>query len=103
MGITSFFSRFNALDAELKERSSATADACVDEALAQLAFDPLYTGGVYSLNSLDQCRIGKVKTVGSTVSFAVQATSSGSAVTNLKISANVNDLSVLSWQETTVF
>ena len=99
MGTTSFFSRFNALDAELKERSSAAADACADRALAQLAFDPGYTGGVYSLNALDQCRVGKVSTIGGTYHFQVQATSSGTAVTDLQVVANSADLSVISWQE----
>lgn len=102
-GLVSFYSRYNTLDAELKERSNAAADACADEALVQLAQDPGYAGGVLSLNSLDQCRIGKITSVGANTQFEVQATSSQTAVTNLKIVFDPSDVSIVSWQEIAVF
>ena len=102
VGLVSFFSRFNMLDTELKERSVAAADACADKALVQLAlgFDP--SGTVLTINTLDQCRIGTVS--GTTQkTFRIQATSSNTAVTNLQIVADGNDYTVISWQEVATF
>jgi hypothetical protein len=99
MGATTFYSRFNMLDTELKERSFATADACADRAFIELVLDPTYTGSALMLNSIDECRVGKVSWSGSTVQFSVQATSSDTAVTNLKIVANSGDFSIVSWEE----
>ena len=42
MGMTGIFSRFNVLDSESKERSSALAEACADEAIMKLASDKDY-------------------------------------------------------------
>ncbi|MEK7133551.1 MAG: hypothetical protein AAB804_00605 [Patescibacteria group bacterium] len=99
-GLVSFYSRFNTLDSELKQRSDATADACADMALLQLAQDPSYQGGTFTINSLDQCRVGKVAAVGGgNTQFSVQATSSNTAVTNLRVVVDPADLSVVSWQE----
>ena len=52
--LTGFYSRFNILDSELKERSNATADACADIALLQFALDPMYAGGTLNINSIDE-------------------------------------------------
>lgn len=98
-GLVSIYSRTNILDSELKERSFSAADSCADEGLLQLGLDPTYSGGTFTLNSLDRCRIGKVQAVGSNFQFEVQATSSNSAVTNLQIVASQGDLTVVSWQE----
>jgi len=98
--LTGFYSRYNVLDFELKERSASTADACADKALLELANDATYAGGtLLSLNSLDRCRVGPVNPVGSgQKSFSIQATSSD-AVTNLSILVNTSDLSIASWRE----
>jgi hypothetical protein len=100
-GLASLFSRFNLLDAELKERSEAAADACTDIGLLQLATNPSFLGGVYTLNTLDECRVGKVTSVGggSQYQFFVQATSSKTAVTNLQVVADQGDFSIVSWRE----
>lgn len=98
----SIFSRSNILDADLKARSIGAADACVDIALGQFALDPYYTSGTYSLNALDECRVGKVVSDSPNTgerTFWVQATSSDAAVTSLKVVINMNDLSVVSWEE----
>jgi hypothetical protein len=102
-GLSGIYSRSNTLDTELKERADAAADACVDEALLQLAQNSSYTGGIMTTNSLDQCRIGKVTTSGSNYQFEVQATSSNMAVTNLLIWADTGDLTIKRWLEITVF
>lgn len=103
-GLTTFYSRFNILDFELKERSNAVADACVDEALLQIAegIDP--SGAVLSLsqNPPDQCRIGTV-TGSNQQTFKVQATSSDTAVTNLQVTFDTSNFSVVSWQEIPTF
>jgi hypothetical protein len=103
MGATTFYSRFNMLDAELKERSLATAEACADRAFIELVLDPTYTGSTLMLNSIDECRVGKVSWSGSSVQFSVQATSSDTAVTNLQIVVNSGDFSIVSWEELTTY
>ncbi|MBM3261539.1 hypothetical protein FJY93_03915 [Candidatus Kaiserbacteria bacterium] len=101
-GLTSFYSRFNTLDAELKARSEGVADACVDYALVQLALGSDPSGSTLSLNAIDECRIGAM-TGSSQITFRVQATSSDQAVTNLQIVVNGGDLSVVSWAEIATF
>ncbi len=39
---SSFYGGFNVLDSELKERSSALAEACIDTAILRLANNPSY-------------------------------------------------------------
>ena len=102
--LTSFYSRFNLLDSELKQRSAAAADACASQALLQLAEDSTYSGGnpdpnidTLILNTLDKCRVGAVS--GTTQkSFKIQATSSN-AVTNLAIVVDATTLATVSWME----
>ena len=43
LSLTGFYDRSNILDGELKERSSALAEACVDTAILKLANDPTYS------------------------------------------------------------
>lgn len=101
LSFTGFYSRFNMLDAELKARSAAAADACADTAILKLAQNLDPGDLVLSLNSLDQCRVGSVS--GATQkTFRIQATSSESAVTNLEVTLNT-DFSVASWQEISTF
>jgi len=96
--LTGFYSRYNVLDFELKERSASTADACADQALLELANDATYAGGTtLSLNSLDKCSIGPMSGTAEK-SFQIQATSSD-AVTNLAITARAADLTIISWRE----
>ena len=100
-GLTGFYGRANILDSELKDRSSAAADACADQAFLLIANDSAYTGlTLLTLNSLDSCRV-QVSGV-SPKSIRVQATSSN-AVTNLQISYDPATPAVLSWQEVPVF
>ncbi len=98
----SIYSRFDTLDAELKERSASAADACADQALLKVANDPAYTGTVLlTLNASDSCR-AVTATVGSQKSVRVQATSS-TAVTSLQLVLKSSDATVLSWQEVPIF
>lgn len=100
-GFAGFYGRSNGLDAELKARSAAAADACADVALLVLAQEDDPGGRILSLNSLDECRIGTVSGTAQKT-FRVQATSSG-AVTNLEIVVDNSNLSVLSWREISTF
>jgi len=60
-----WYARANALDAELKARSLAAAEACLNRALIRVATDASYAGGdTYTLNSLDHCQVVSVNGVG---------------------------------------
>ena len=98
--LTGFYSRYNVLDFELKERSASAAEACANQALLELANDATYAGGTtLSLNSLDTCRVGPVALVDpGQKSIRIQATSSD-AVTDLFVVVNTSDLSIASWRE----
>src|SRR3989344_3901057 len=98
--LTGFYSRYNFLDFELKERSASAAEACANQALLELANDATYAGGTtLSLNSLDTCRVGPVALVDpGQKSIRIQATSSD-AVTDLFVVVNTSDLSIASWRE----
>jgi hypothetical protein len=100
--LTGFLERGNSVNAELKERSASTADACVDYAFLQIANNASYTGlSTLSLNALDTCRV-VVSGVSPKV-IRVQATSSKAAVTNLDIWYVATTSQVLSWQEVAVY
>lgn len=96
-----FYKRSNGLDAELKARSVAAADACVAAALLSLAKRGDPAGSILALNELDECRIGAVSGA-EQKTFEVQATSSG-AVTNLRVTVDAKDFRVRSRQEIPVF
>lgn len=102
-----FMARSNVLDSELKDRSSAAADACADHAMLLIANDSTYTSTranpvILSTNNLDSCRVYVLDT-GGTKTIFVQATSSKAAVTNLLIGYNQTTAQVTSWQETPMF
>ena len=98
--LTGFYTRTNVVDAELKERSLAAADSCVDSAFVAFAQDQNYGGlEMRSLNALDRCQISAVTNLGTEVRFTVQATSSGIAITNLKIHYATSTFTVLEWVE----
>lgn len=94
---TGFYSRFNMLDAELKARSAAAADACADTQLLKAAQNN-FTPTTLTLNSIDVCQA--VALASNTIK--VQATSSNSAVTNLLVTYN-SDYSIHTWQEISTF
>lgn len=100
--LAGFYGRFNQLDSELKERSRATADACVSVALLAFAegLDP--SGRTVTLNRFDECRIAAVTGM-LQKTFKVQATSSKSAVTTLLVTADAASASLVSLQEISTF
>lgn len=103
LGFTGFSSRFNILDSEMKERSSALAEACVDTALLRLVIDSSYP---YPLNESvnvagNTCTIVSVT---NNMPLPEQTTVQAKAdykhyITNLTIVTKSSDSSVLSWEE----
>ncbi len=102
LSFTGFYSRFNILESETKEQSSALADACIDIALLNLAQNASYPGNLsYSVGE-KTCFVGSVSTTGGEVTFKTRGIFSNS-YTNLKIVLNETDLSVISVEEVPVF
>ena len=99
LSLTGFYSRSDILDSELKERSSALAEACADTALLKLANNSSYTGlGTITVFGSDTCTIETIDPntdpiVVNTKGIFQQAT------TKLNIKVDKSDLSVVSWEE----
>lgn len=82
VGLTGFFSRSNVLDSELKSRSRAVAEACLEQALLLITNDPDSTHSEYQrFNDLDTCDL--VATGPSYAKTILIQGSSTKAVTNL--------------------
>ncbi len=57
LSFSGFYARFNIFDSELKARSNALADACVDVALLKLAGDSTFAGNATTPLGADSCYI----------------------------------------------
>ena len=96
LGMTGLYNRFNILDSELKERSSALAEACADTAILKLANNSGYTGGeIITVSGSDTCTIDSVVTAGT---FTLHANYHNS-FTNLQVIVNTTTLAVTHWEE----
>jgi len=64
LSFTGFNSRFNILDSESKERSSALAEACVENAILSLINDPSYSANnkIYAVSGNNTCMVKDVST-----------------------------------------
>src|SRR3989338_1096164 len=100
LSLTGFYSRSDILDSELKERSSALAEACADTALLKLANDTSYIGGgtPVIVNGSETCTIDTTTATNPRV-FTVHANFNNIYFTNLQISVNVTTLAVTGWEE----
>jgi len=58
IGMNNFFARFNVLDSESKERSSALAEACVDAVILNLANNSNYNPNNECVSVGDSCPSG---------------------------------------------
>jgi hypothetical protein len=99
--LTGFYTRFNILDSEFKNRSSTLAEACVDVLLYKIGNDSGYNGPDlnYTVGD-DKCSIFTASNPGTSPrTFKVQGIYQNS-YTNLQITVDVNTLAVVSWQET---
>jgi len=103
-----YFSRYNILENEYKERSSGLAEGCVDYALGELAANPAYaTTSPQSIAiGSDTCNLMSVtppQSGQSTTTIVTQgfypATTPLKSYTNLTVVVDSN-LQVTSWQET---
>ena len=97
-----YFSRNDILKNEFKERSFALAEACVDTALLKLAQNQSYNGNENVSVGNDQCSILLIETASGQKIIKTKATFQ-SAVTNLKITVNNTNLSVIYWEEVAKF
>lgn len=95
-------SRFNILNAEFKEQSSALAEACVDTALLKLAQNQSYGGNENISVGNDQCSILPIETLTGQKIIKTKAIFQNAA-TNLKVAVQAGDLSVISWEEIAKF
>ncbi len=62
LSFTGFYARFNIFDSELKARSNALANACVDVALLKLAVDSTFAGNATTSAGVDSCYIFPIAT-----------------------------------------
>lgn len=97
-----YFSRFDILKNEFKERSSALAEACVDTALLKLAQNQSYNGNENINIGNDQCSILTIETASGQKIIKTKAIFQN-AVTNLKATVNGVNLSVIHWEELAKF
>lgn len=95
---TGFFGRSNVLDAELKERSLALAEACADTALLKLTQNINYSGNENITIGNDICSIMPIETAGGQKTIKAKAIFQNAA-TNLKVVAQSSNLVVVSWEE----
>jgi len=96
-----FYGRYNVLESEFKERSLAIAEACADTALLYLASNVNYydlAGGTVSISGYT-CTISQtgVPAAGQK-RFKTQAIFQN-AYTNLEITIDTSDISIVSWKE----
>ncbi len=98
LSLGEFYTRYNILDSELKERSRDIADACVDETLLAIANNSAYTGNETKTVNENTCFIDTVVTNGSEKSFRIRAIYQN-YFTSLKIIIDSSTLNVLSWEE----
>jgi hypothetical protein len=95
-----YFARFNVLDSESKERSSALAEACIETAILSLSLaqppppNPVNIGP----SSEDNCNIISITPSGGQTVIQTQSIINKS-YTNLNITVDDSTFNILSWQE----
>ncbi len=97
--LTGFNNRFNILDSEIKEMSSALADSCIDILLLGLAQNPAYSGNVNVPVGSNSCSINLRTTSGGNIIFKTRGIFNNS-YTNLKVTVNGTNFSIVSVEET---
>lgn len=102
LGFNGFQSRLNILDSELKERSLGLADACIDIAMQQIASDLSYAGDVSFPVGSDSCYVGTITPSGTQRIFKTRGVYS-SFHTNLRVTIETSDFSIISYEEISTF
>jgi hypothetical protein len=101
--LTGFTTRFNILDAELKERSAALVDSCVEMALLRVGVDSSYVGPETVAVSGQSCTIvGVVDASAEPRVFKISA-SFNNAYTFALVGVDTGALSISSWEEVANF
>ena len=104
LSLNQFYDRYNILESEYKERSTSLAEACVDNALLEIANDSGYTGNATStINGTDQCYVGSI--IPSSIEIFKTRGIYQNSYTNLKIKVDTSGgtLTVISWEEISTF
>ena len=103
LGFSGFFVRLNIVDSESKERSSALAEACADQAILNFTqgSSVAVTDFLVGPDASDKCNIISVTSNGNQTTIKTQAYPN-KAYTNLKVVIDSNDFSIISWDECTV-
>jgi len=102
LGSDQFYGRYNILDSELKERSSALADACFDTAMLKLTIDQNYNPLNETVTvGADTCNILRIDPPPSAVDriIYIQAKYADKYYTNLEITVDTTNLSIKKWEE----
>ena len=94
-----YFSRYNILENEYKQRSSDLAEACVNYARGQLAGNVTVAANTVVPVGTDSCKIVSVNNDIIIVQGAYPHSGPDISYTNLKVTLNGN-LTLNSWQET---
>ncbi len=98
LSLVGFFTRFNILGTEMKERSSALADSCIDVAQMKLMQDASYAGNASITVGENTCFIGPIVTVGTEKRFTARGIFSNS-YTNLKTRLDGTTFKIISVEE----
>lgn len=98
LSLNGFYSRSDILDSELKNRSSALAEACADTAILKLTNNSSYNpvNEVVTVGT-DSCVIQSV--TGMNPKTILTQAIFHNSYTNLKIVVNTTNMSVTSWEE----
>ncbi len=97
LSLVSYYSRFNILESEYKQRSVALAQSCVDYAFSQLVVNPNYSGNECLNFSSNNCKVVSV-TAGSYPKTIQSQAQYEKSYTNLSIVTN-SSFQIQSWQE----
>lgn len=101
--LAGWYSRFNILDSESKDRSAALADACMDTVLLRLSYDATYGGGETVPLDSDNCEILTAQNpFGNPRIFPIQA-EFNRAYTNVLVTIDVVTRTVIAWREVPTF
>ena len=97
LGVGGFFSRFNVLDKEYKQKSQALAEGCLQAAMVKWALNPNFSAGNINIGG-DICTIASIQNNTPVVGQLTIQTSAvyHQAVTNIKEVVKNIDLSLVS-------
>lgn len=97
VSFSGFFTRFNLLDSENKERSFSLANACANLAMLKRSQDNAYAGNETLSVGSEYCRVRPILVSGDVI---IETTASvSSSFTNIRVNLDAGNLSVRRWRE----